>query len=141
MNGALLTAFGDAGTSSRTRAWSLFMIAIGGTLVTALGRFIAGPWWVEMVEIFLVVFLSGLLSVYGRVAATMGLLLTITFVVSLANPGGPATALPAAGGVFVGGAVFMLFALLFAWLQAQRSTPSNEVRANKSGPPPTTRTS
>src|SRR3989442_3415850 len=98
MNGALLAAFGGAGTSARTRAWSLFMTAIGGTLMTALGRLIAGPWWVEIVEIFLVVFISGLLSVYGRVAATMGLLLTITFVVSLATPGGPATALPAAGG-------------------------------------------
>ncbi len=103
MNGALLTAFGDVGTSSRTRAWWLFMTAIGGTLVTALGRLIAGPWGVEMVEIFLVVFISGLLSVYGRVAATMGLLLTITLVVSLANPGGPATALPAAGGFLLGG--------------------------------------
>ncbi len=141
MNGALLTSFGDAGTSSRTRAWSLFMTAIGGTLVTALGRLIGGPWWVEIVEIFLVVFISGLLSVYGRVAATMGLLLTITFVVSLANPGGPATARPAAGGFLLGGAILMLFALLFAWLQAPRSTPRNEVRPNRSRPPLTTRTS
>jgi uncharacterized membrane protein YccC len=141
MIGALLTSFGDVGTSSRTRAWSLFMTAIGGTLVTALGRLIAGPWWVEIVEIFLVVFISGLLSVYGRVAATMGLLLTITFVVSLANPGGPATALPAAGGFLLGGAILMLFALLFAWLQAPRSTPRNEVRPNRSRPTLTTRAS
>src|SRR5258708_15579170 len=141
MIGALLTAFGDVGTSSRTRAWSLFMTAMGGTLVTAVGRVIAGPWWVEIVEIFLVVFISGLLSVYGRVAATMGLLLTITFVVSLANPGGPATALPAAGGFLLGGAILMLFALLFAWLQAPRSTPRNEVRPNRSRPTLTTRAS
>jgi uncharacterized membrane protein YccC len=140
MIGALLTAFGDVGTSYRTRAWSLGMTAIGGTLVTALGRFIAGPWWVEIVEIFLVVFISGLLSVYGRVAATMGLLLTITFVVSLGNPGGPATALPAAGGFLLGGAILMLFALVFAWLQAPRSTPRNEVRANRSRPTLTTLT-
>ena len=141
MNGALLTSFGDVGTSSRTRAWSLFMTAIGGTLVTALGRLIAGPWWVEIVEIFLVVFISGLLSVYGRVAATMGLLLTITFVVSLATPGGPATARPAAGGFLLGGAILMLLALLFAWLQAHRSPPRNEVRANRSRPTRTTRAS
>src|SRR5258708_33869106 len=118
MIGALLTSFRDVGTSSRTRAWSLFMTAIGGTLVTALGRFIAGPWWVEIVEIFLVVFISGLLSVYGRVAATMGLLLTITFVVSLANPGGPATALPAAGGLLPCGGVLVRFAPLFCWRPA-----------------------
>src|SRR5260370_25607981 len=123
MIGALLTAFGDVGTSSRTRAWSLFMTAIGGTLVTALGRLIAGPWWVEIVEIFLVVFISGLLSVYGRVAATMGLLLTITFVVSLANPGGPATSLPAAGGFFLGGALLLIFPRLFSWVAGTRGTP------------------
>src|SRR5260370_18423041 len=140
MIGAWLTSFGDVGTSSRTRAWSLFMPAIGGTLVTALGRFIAGPWWVEIVEIFLVVFISGLLSVYGRVAATMGLLLTITFVVSLATPGGPATALPAAGGFLLWGAVLMPFALLFAWVQAQPSTPRNKERPNSSRPTPHPRT-
>src|SRR5260370_8155450 len=70
----------------------------------------------------------------------VGLLLTITFVVSLANPGGPATALPAAGGFLLGGAILMLFALLFAWLQAPRSTPRNEVRPNRSRPTLTTRT-
>src|SRR5258708_33213091 len=78
MNGALLTAFGDVGTSSRTRAWSLFMTAIGGTLVTALGRLIAGPWWVEIVGIFLVGFITGLPWRHGRVAPNLGLLFTLT---------------------------------------------------------------
>jgi hypothetical protein len=109
--------------------------------MTALGRLIGGPWWVEIVEIFLVVFISGLLSAYGRVAATMGLLLTIPFVSSLANRSGPATALPAAGGFLLGGAILMLFALLFAWLQSHRSMPSNDVRPNRSQPPLTTRAS
>src|SRR5215469_3877794 len=127
MTGALLTSFGDLGTSSRTQAWSLGMTAVGG-----------GPWWVEVVGIFPVVFIGGLLSVYGRVAAVMGLLLTIPFVSSLANRSGPATALPAAEGFLLGGAILMLFALLFAWLQSPRSTPSNEVRPNRSQPPLTT---
>src|SRR5947209_6391173 len=126
MTGALLTSFGDIGTSYRTQAWSLGM--------TALGRLIAGPWWVEIGEIFLVVFISGLLSVYGRVAATMGLLLTIPFVSSLANRSGPATALPAAGGFLLGGAILMLFALLFAWLPSHQSTPRNDVQPNRSQP-------
>ena len=123
MTGALLTSFGDVGTSYRTRAWSLGMTAVGG-----------GPWWVEVVEILLVVFIGGLLSVYGRVAAGMGLLLTIPFVSSLANRSGPATARPAAGGFLLGGAILMLFALLFAWLPSPRSTPRNEVRPNRSQP-------
>jgi hypothetical protein len=94
MTGALLTSFGDLGTSSRTQAWSLGMTAVGGALMTALGRLIGGPWWVEVVEIFLVVFIGGLLSVYGRALAVMGLLLTIPFVSSLANRSGPVTANP-----------------------------------------------
>ncbi len=109
--------------------------------MTALGRLIAGPWWVEIGEIFLVVFISGLLSVYGRVAATMGLLLTIPFVSSLANRSGPATALAAAGGFLLGGAILMLFVFLFAWLQSHRSMPRNEVRPNRSQSPLTTRAS
>ncbi|GHO56176.1 FUSC family protein [Ktedonobacter robiniae] len=140
MTGALLTSFGDVGTSSRTQAWLLGMTAVGGALMTALGRLIGGPWWGEIVEIFLVVFISGLLSVYGRVAAVMGFLLTIPFVISLANRGGPATALPAAGGFLLGGAILMLFALLFAWLPAHRSTLRNEARPNRPQPRFTTLT-
>src|SRR5260221_3468269 len=139
MTGALLTSFGDIGTSYRTQGWSLGMTAVGGALMTALGRLIGGPWWVEIVEIFLVVFISGLLSVYGRVAATMGLLLTIPFVSSLANRSGPATARPAAGGFLLGGAIMMLFAFLFAWVQSHRRMPGNEGRPNRSQPPLTTR--
>ena len=74
-------------------------------------------------------------------AATMGLLLTIPFVSSLANRSGPVTALPAAGGFLLGGAILMLFAFLFAWLQSHRSMPRNEVRPNRSQPPLTTRAS
>jgi uncharacterized membrane protein YccC len=140
MTGALLTSFGDVGTSSRTQAWLLGVIAVGGALMTALGRLIGGPWWGEIVEIFLVVFISGLLSVYGRVASVMGLLLTISFVISLANRSGPATALPAAGGFLLGGVILMLFALLFAWLLSHRSTQRNEARPNSPQPGLTTLT-
>src|SRR5258708_11129476 len=94
MTGALLTSFGDIDTSYRIQAWSLGMTAVGGALMTALARLIGGPWWVEIVELFLVVFISGLLSVYAWVAATMGFLLTIPFWSSRANPSGPPAARP-----------------------------------------------
>lgn len=134
MTGALLTSFGDVGASPRTQAWLLGMITVGGAFLTALGRLIGGPWWGEIVEIFLVVFLSGLLSVYGRVASVMGLLLTISFVISLANRSDPATALPAAGGFLLGGVILLLFALLFAWLLSHRSTQRNEARPDSPQP-------
>src|SRR5258708_18687893 len=73
-------------------------------------------------------------------AATMGLLLTIPFVSSLANRSGPATALPAAGGFLLCGGILMLFAFLFALLQSHRSMPRNEVRPYRSQPPLTTLT-
>jgi uncharacterized membrane protein YccC len=133
MTGALLTSFGDVGAFLCTQAWLLGMIAVGGALLTALGRLI-GPWWAEIVEIFLVVFLSGLLSVYGRVASVMGLLLTISFVISLANRSDPAMALPAAGGFLLGGVILLLFALLFAWLLSHRGTQRNEARPDSPQP-------
>ena len=123
LTGALLISFGDISTSPRTQAWVLGMTTIGGTLMTALGRLIGGPWWIEIVEIFLVVSISGLLSAYGQVAAVMGLLLTIPFVSSLASRGGPATTLPAAGGFFLGGAILMLFALFFTWIPSHQNIP------------------
>src|SRR5258707_13394082 len=43
MTGALLTSFGDIYTSYRIQAWSLGMTAVGGALMTALGRLIGGP--------------------------------------------------------------------------------------------------
>jgi uncharacterized membrane protein YccC len=138
MIGALLTSFGDIGALPRTQARLLGMIAVGGALMTALGRLIGGPWWVEIVEIFLVVFMSGLLSVYGWFASVMGLLLTISFVVSLANRSGPATTLPAAAGFLLGGMILMLVALLFALLLPQQSTQSNEARPNRPQPGLTT---
>jgi hypothetical protein len=134
MTGALLTSFGDVGTPSCTRAWLLAMTAVGGALMTVLGRLIGGPWWGEVMEIFLVVFISGLLSAYGWIAAVMGLLLSIPFVISLANSGSPATALPAAGGFLLGGTILLLFAFVFAWPTSHQSMLRNEVRPNRPQP-------
>src|SRR6185312_11919847 len=77
MFGTLIASFGNIGTSYRTQARSIGATAICGALMTALGRVIGGPWWLEVLEIFLAVFFSGLLAVYGRVAAAVGTLLTI----------------------------------------------------------------
>src|SRR5258708_34219840 len=129
MTGALLTSCGDIDTSYRIQAWSLLMTAVGGALMTALGRLIGGPWWVEIVEIFLVVFISGLLSGYGRVAATMGLLLTIPFVRSLANRSGPATALPPAGGLLPGWGSTEILCDLFASSPCYSGLPTPRAEA------------
>src|SRR6266700_4130118 len=134
MFGALLTAFADPGPPLRMQAKVLLVIAIGGALMTALGRVIGGPWWVEEVEIFLAVLLSGLLAAYGRAIAAVGLLLTVILVLSLSTRGGPATAGSSAAGFLLGGMILLLFALVFARFQAGHNTPGNEARTGKSQP-------
>jgi uncharacterized membrane protein YccC len=137
MLGALLVAFANFNIPYRQRAWLLGIATVGGALLTALGRLISGPWWLVTLEIFLVVFISGLLSMYGLGAAVVGLLLTIPFVISLAAPGGPATALPAAGGYLLGGAILMLFALGTALLKQHQHI--SEVKEHPTGTPGATR--
>jgi Fusaric acid resistance protein-like len=118
MLGALLTSFGDVGRSYHIQARSMGMTAIGGTIMTALGRIVGEPWWVALLALFLVVFISGMFSVYGQTIAAVGLLLTIPFVISLGmHGGGPTTALPAAAGYLLGGVILLLFALLAAFLK------------------------
>lgn len=141
MFGALLTAFGDPGTSSRVQAKILLVIAVGGALMTALGRLIGGLWWVEDVEIFLVVFLSGMLAVYGQAIAAVGSLLTIILVLSLSTRMGPTTAGPSAAGFLLGGMILLLLALVFARFQADHDSSGSGARANISRPTLTTLTS
>jgi len=110
------------------------VIAVGGALMTALGRLIGGPWWVEGIEIFLAVLLSGLLTAYGRATAAVGTLLTIILVLSLSTRSGPASAWSAAAGFLLGGVTLLLFALLFARFQAGCYAPENEARTSRSRP-------
>lgn len=119
MLGALLVAFANVNVPYKMRALLLGVATIGGALLTIPGRLIRGPWWLGIVEVFLVTLISGLFSVYGQSAAALGLYLTIPFVVSLGSSGGPATALPAAAGYLLGGVILMLFALAPALLRRQ----------------------
>jgi hypothetical protein len=134
MFGALLTAFADPGPSSRIQAKVLLMIAVGGALMTALGRIIGGPWWVEVLEIFLAVLLSGLLAAYGRAIAAVGSLLTIILVLSLSTHSDPATAGTSAAGFLLGGVILLLFALVFARFQAGHNAPANDAPASRPRP-------
>jgi hypothetical protein len=121
MLGALLVAFANVNIPYRQRAWLLGIATVGGALLTIAGRLIRGPWWLGVVEIFLVTCISGLFSVYGRSAALLGMYLTIPFVVSLGSSGGPTTALPAAEGYLLGGMILMLFALAPELLKRQQN--------------------
>jgi hypothetical protein len=116
--GALLTSFGDIATSYRLQMLALGITAAGGAIMTALGRVVGEPWWLAQLALFLVVFISGLFSVYGNIVAAVGLLLTVPFVISLsASSKNPATALLAAEGYLLGGAILLLFALVAGLLK------------------------
>jgi hypothetical protein len=116
MLGALLVAFANADIPYRQRALLLGVATVGGALFTALGRLVGGAWWLVTLEIFLVVLVGGLLSIYGTGVAMVGLLLTIPFVIALGSPGGLTTALTAAEGYLIGGAILTALALGFTLL-------------------------
>ena len=138
MVGALLTALVDINIPNlRLRVSILGIAAVGGAIMTMLGRIGDGPWWFEEIEVFLVVFITGLLAAYSPGIAALGLLLTITFVVSLSSGGNPTTALSAGSGYLLGGAILMLFALGSAWLHLQKHPHTNEAPLESPSQPPT----
>lgn len=129
MLGALLTSFGDVGTSYRTQARSMGITAAGGTIMTALGHITSDPWWLALLTLFLVIFISGLFCVYGQIIAALGLLLMFPLVVSLGMHEGPATALLAAAGYLLGGAILLLCALMATLLKPRYMVVRNTAPA------------
>jgi hypothetical protein len=137
MIGALLTAFADINIPNvRTRALILGLATVGGAVMMMLGRLGDGPWWFEELEVFLVVLAGGLLAAYSANIAALGLLLTITFVISLSSGRDASTALSAGGGYFLGGVILMLFALGWAFLSLKRHPHSNETLPARNSHPP-----
>jgi MFS family permease len=137
MIGALLTAFTDIDIPNlRTRASILGLAAVGGAVMTILGRLGHGPWWFQELEVFLVVLISGLLAAYSSNIAALGLLLTLTFVISLSSGRDASTALSAGGGYLLGGAILTLLALGFALLSSKQHPLSDNVQPTHNPQPP-----
>jgi hypothetical protein len=86
--GALFTGLCDPGGKYAYRAPRMALVAVAGTLLTALGYWLgARAWgWVALVA-FVVTLLAGLAAKYGAHRFTAALMLNIWFLIALALPG------------------------------------------------------
>ncbi|MEH2443924.1 FUSC family protein [Nostoc sp.] len=69
----------------RQRATAMIAATIGVTLMFLIASLVSNNLWLAIPTTFLVIFISGLASLYGNVAASVSLITSIMFVISLAK--------------------------------------------------------
>lgn len=69
----------------RQRATAMIAATIGVTLMFAIASLVSSHLWLAVPTTFLVIFIAGLASLYGNVAASVSLVTSIMFVISLAR--------------------------------------------------------
>ncbi|MEH2138147.1 FUSC family protein [Nostoc sp.] len=69
----------------RQRATAMIAATIGVTLMFLIASLVSNHLWLAIPTTFLVIFISGLASLYGNVAASVSLITSIMFVISLAK--------------------------------------------------------
>jgi uncharacterized membrane protein YccC len=90
----------------------LGIITLAGALLTALGLVMGVNWELEVLGTFVITLLCGATLAWGKPAALAAYLINIWFVVSLSFHGGTAKALPLGLAWLIGGALYMLSALV-----------------------------
>jgi hypothetical protein len=113
--GALFVGISDIMTLKAPigyRMRRLGIITLAGALLTALGLVLGVNWVLAVLGTFVISLLLGASLAWGKPAALAGYLLTIWFVVSLSIQGGAPQALPQALAWLIGGALYMLLALV-----------------------------
>jgi hypothetical protein len=94
------------------RMWRLGIITLAGALLSALGLVLGVNWELAVLGTFVISLLLGASLAWGKLAAFGAYLLNIWFVVSLSFHGGAAQALPQGLAWLIGGAFYMLLALV-----------------------------
>lgn len=94
------------------RMQRLGVITLLGALLTALGLVLGVNWVLAVLGAFVISLLFGATLAWGKPAALAGYALTIWFVLALTFHGGAALALPQALAFLIGGALYMLLALV-----------------------------
>ena len=94
------------------RMWRLGIITLVGALLTALGLVLGVNWELAVLGTFVISLLCGASLAWGQPAALAAYLLNIWFFVALSLHGGAAQALPQALAWLIGGAFYMLLALV-----------------------------
>ena len=90
----------------------LGIITLAGALLTALGLVLGVNWELAVLGTFVITLLLGASLAWGKPAALAAYLLNIWFIASLSFQGGAAQALPQALAWLIGGALYMLLALV-----------------------------
>jgi hypothetical protein len=90
----------------------LGIITLAGALLTALGWVLGVNWELAVLGTFVITLLLGATLAWGKPDALAAYLLNIWFLVSLSFHGGTAKALPLALAWLIGGALYMLSALV-----------------------------
>ena len=90
----------------------LGIITLAGALLTALGLVMGVNWELAVLGTFVITLLCGAALAWGKPAALAAYLVNIWFVASLSYHGGTAKALPLGLAWLIGGALYMLLALV-----------------------------
>lgn len=126
--GGLNVLLADPGGAPSTRCKTLSVTTVLVSVAIALGTIAGLRLWTAVLLMFVVAVASGLANLYGHVAATVGLLVSILFIVGFAFPGDASAAAEHLGLCLVGGAWAMLVALVL-WPSHPFDAPRAQVAA------------
>ncbi|MDB4977776.1 MAG: hypothetical protein JWN48_6117 [Myxococcaceae bacterium] len=105
----------DKGGAYRTRALSIFSLALSGSFVVTLGSLAAKHPWAAVPLVLAVVFAGGFARLFGAEATSVGVTTSVAFVVALTRPAPDFVSALAAGGFFLLGSLWAAFISLVLW--------------------------
>ncbi|OUL37656.1 hypothetical protein BV372_01465 [Nostoc sp. T09] len=83
--GAMFVSMADGGGAYRQKATAMMAATIGVTVALLLANLVSSTLWLALPTTFIVIFIAGLAGLYGSVAASVSLVISIMFVVALAR--------------------------------------------------------
>ncbi|OUL30084.1 hypothetical protein BV378_04275 [Nostoc sp. RF31YmG] len=82
---AMFVSMVDVGGAYRQKATAMMAATIGVTVALLLANLVSSTLWLALPTTFIVIFIAGLAGLYSSVAASVSLVISIMFVVSLAR--------------------------------------------------------
>jgi uncharacterized membrane protein YccC len=82
---AMFVTMVDVGGAYRQKATAMMAATIGVTVALLLANLVNSTLWLALPTTFIVIFIAGLAGLYGSVSASVSLVISIMFVVSLAR--------------------------------------------------------
>jgi uncharacterized membrane protein YccC len=83
--GAMFVGMVDAGGAYRQKATAMLAATLGVTVALLIANLVSSTLWLSIPTTFLVMFIAGLAGLFGTPAATVSLVTSIMFIVSLAR--------------------------------------------------------